>query len=72
MTPEDVSELAVRLRVKAPAAAEGAIYALTGGHTGTARALLSYCAAQASYPYDLALGVDVRQHLLPERQRCRF
>ena len=72
MSPEDVSELAVRLRVKAPAAAEGAIYALTGGHTGTARALLSYCAAQASYPYDLALGVDVRQHLLPDVSDADF
>jgi hypothetical protein len=72
MTPEDVSELAVRLQVKAPAAAEGAIYALSGGHTGTVQALLSYCAAQASYPYDLALGVDLRARLLPDVSDADF
>jgi hypothetical protein len=72
MTPEDVSELAVRLQVKAPAAAEGAVYALSSGHTGTVQALLTYCAAKATYPYDLAPGVNVRRHLLPDVSDADF
>jgi hypothetical protein len=72
MTPDDVSELAVGLRVQAPAAAEGAAYALSAGHTGTARSLLTYCAANATYPYELAPGIDVRRHLLPDVSDADF
>jgi hypothetical protein len=49
----EVIDLATRVTVPAPSATADAVFALTGGHKGTAADLVTFCSRQKSYPYEL-------------------